>query len=228
MKKIIISLISVFFITSISNANYNLLTCKWKFFSNCPSFIIWKVLENTSVEKFENYNKISFKAWNNKVFLFSWWIENVDENIVNINEDYDKLNDLPKKNDILIYGNNLVDEKNNYLVNNYFQWFEKIYCENDKIKIQKNLDKNQLNISFDVTTKPKIKKWYNETDLEKDLQILAPCSKFNKLFWLEKQNFKNDEIKKNNSNFYKILVWFSIFLLIIIIFFILKKFLWKK
>lgn len=266
MKKIFITLIILLF-SKTTFAEYDMNSCHNDYFSNCPSFLIWKVLSDSKTQSFTmydmsdngelkswiDYEKAIFSTWDNTVFLFSWWIDTYSGIVVSVYDSFNsKTSYLPKKDDILIYNLwwILLDKdniKNKYFndfnsdvsyskywqtymwkkeydfILNWYSWsfvfsdnlqgYTKIYCDNDKIYIDKD---KSIHFDIDFSIKPKVSKDYSMTNLENDLQILAPCSKFNKLFWLEnneKEKIIEDIVIKDSKS------WFERFIDFIIRFF---------
>lgn len=124
------------------------------------------------------------------------------------------------------YNSIMFSYSGSFLLNDSLQNYNILYCENDIIKI-----KSHENTSFntylpfkkwqtpskgtwdysswekflrDMFTNPKVEiEWYNQKNLENDLQYLAPCTNFNTIFWIEEEvlsEIENTIIKKDKTN----------------------------
>ncbi len=149
-----------------------------------------------SVYDFFN-NKISYLPKKDDILIYNlWWIL-LDKN--NIKDKYfnDFNRDMSYSKDWQTY----MWKKEYDFIQNWYSWsfvfnnnlqgYAKIYCDNDKIYLDKE---KSVNFVIDFSTKPKVDKDYNMNNLENDLQVLAPCSKFNQVFWLE-DNEKEKKIE---------------------------------
>jgi hypothetical protein len=196
--------------------------CPLKGFENenlCWKYIMWKV---------NNIKEITFQKWITPNYLDEWkfyittynyfftinWFKKIYETILN-KEGWLTLWEI-KKNDIIIfdgrifnYSNSKEEKRNeilevnfykektltsNLVVNNTYGTYYKIICENNLISLEnKNSSYDLIDNENNVIDKKQLR-----LNLQKEIKT---CSHFNKLFWLEKDIKK----KENISWFYKVI-----------------------
>lgn len=278
----LIKLLSIVFLSCVFNINtywYTIIDCSDFWERICPTYIIWKVLnepkKTTIKEIWDNkqstvneIDQITFAMGSNRFFMFDYKIKEYifDDIILNrIQLHSASRSYIPKQWDILLYERNgslnitskyfkeyfwdnlNVEEsyvKNGqnilwkheyesvinwytwaFILNDYLQNYNIIYCENDTIKIKPHKnntyntylpfkvwqlstigtwdDSNWKTFPRDMFTMPKVSTFeYSEKNLKEDLQYLAPCDNFNIIFKIDKKTALDSNSTKNISEKY--------------------------
>lgn len=137
------------------------------------------------------------------------------------------------------------DLLNNVANSKFPIWFNVLTCENDKIIVKDNilnyntwlpfsekeykekLESRKLELNDNIENHLRksllvrpysLKDNYNLWDLENNLQFLAPCKNFNKIFWIS-ESFKKEDKKSHIG----IIMWIILFFLSIGVYFLKKN-----